>query len=57
MQNRQHEIEKARRHLNKCDDAVTNAMHCDDATYRAAARNFRQAQIRLADLERKLPNA
>jgi hypothetical protein len=51
MQNRQHELEKARRYLSQCEDAVTSAMHCDDETFRAATKALRQAQIRCEALE------
>lgn len=51
MINRFHEIEKARRYVNSCEDEVTNAMHCGDEVFRSATARLRQAQIRLSKLE------
>lgn len=45
MQDRRHELEKARRYLSQCEDEMTNAMHCDDKTFYRAAAALRQAQI------------
>lgn len=48
---RAEEIAKARHYLSRCADHVTAAMHSSDETLKAASRELRQAQIRLAKLE------
>lgn len=46
-------IEKARKYLERCEDNMTAAMHCDDEGFKAAAQQLRRAQIILHNLEAK----
>lgn len=51
MQDRNNKIEQARRYIQRCESAVTNAMHSDEFTFRNHLNELNRAKRILAELE------